>query len=209
MNAGQKENFMSQNIKVILFDLGGVLIRNHGFQRIKYWLSQDLSVVQFNEKWISSKTVREFEKGDLSPKIFSEHLIDEFQLYISPQEFIIEFSNFLLGFYRGSETLLSNLKEKYRLATLSNTNSIHWKILNESFHLSDYIQNHFPSHLTGLLKPDRNSYENVVDVLEVAPSEIMFFDDNKINVESANNLGIVSFQVNGIDGVRKILENIL
>jgi putative hydrolase of the HAD superfamily len=55
----------------------------------------------------------------------------------------------------------------------------------------------FASHLTGLMKPDRQAYELVVSTLEVPASKIHFFDDLPANVRAAREVGINAFVVRG------------
>ena len=55
----------------------------------------------------------------------------------------------------------------------------------------------FASHLTGLMKPDRQAYELVVSTLKVPASEIHFFDDLPANVAAAHEVGINAFVARG------------
>ena len=187
--------------KLFIFDLGGVLIQNLGCQKIVSWSSQNLSVNDFNDKWRHSETVRDYEKGDIPARVFAEKLINEFSLAIGSEDLISEFSKFLIGFYDGTEFFLSELSKRYTLATLSTTNSIHWTRIIEVFHLDRYIAHNFPSHITGLVKPDRNAYEHILKQMHMKPQQALFFDDNKHNIDAASEMGIQSIQVNGIQEV--------
>jgi len=190
--------------KLVVFDLGGVLVKNQGCQKVISWSTKIMTINEFNDLWIKSNTVREFEKGIISEKIFAEQLITEFNLVISPEELILEFSNFLIGFYEGTEVFLTELSKKYTLATLSNTNSIHWERITTTFNLNKYIPNNFPSHITGLVKPDRNAYENILNKMKLEPEQAIFFDDNIYNINTAKEIGMKSHQVDGISGVIEI-----
>jgi putative hydrolase of the HAD superfamily len=110
--------------RLIIFDLGGVLVRNQGCQKIISWSSRNMTVNDYNDEWIKSQTVREFEKGMISAEIFANRLIAEFDLVLSQEELMNEFSAFLVGLYEGTENFLTEISSKDTLATLSNTNSI-------------------------------------------------------------------------------------
>jgi len=187
--------------QLVIFDLGGVLVKNQGCQKIITWSSRKMTINEFNDLWIKSKTVREFEKGIISAKMFTDQLITEFNLVISPEELILEFTNFLIGFYEGTEVFLKELSKKYTLATLSNTNSIHWKRITTVFNLNKYIPNNFPSHITGFVKPDRNAYENILKKMKSEPDQVIFFDDNIHNINTAKEIVMKSHQVDGISEV--------
>ena len=187
--------------KLVVFDLGGVLVKNQGCQKVISWSTKIMTINEFNDLWIKSNTVREFEKGIISAKMFTDQLITEFNLVISPEELILEFTNFLIGFYEGTEVFLKELSKKYTLATLSNTNSIHWKRITTVFNLNKYIPNNFPSHITGFVKPDRNAYENILKKMKSEPDQVIFFDDNIHNINTAKEIVMKSHQVDGISEV--------
>ncbi|MBN4078410.1 HAD-IA family hydrolase, partial [Gammaproteobacteria bacterium AH-315-C21] len=62
---------------------------------------------------------------------------------------------------------------------------------------------HFPSHETGLIKPDHNAFENITDSLSLQPNEVLFIDDNEINVNAAKEVGFLACQAKGIDAARR------
>jgi len=64
----------------------------------------------------------------------------------------------------------------------------------------------YPSHETGLLKPDAETFRHVVSDLARAPAEILFFDDTWNNVAAARALGIRAFQTRGMSELRACLE---
>jgi putative hydrolase of the HAD superfamily len=66
----------------------------------------------------------------------------------------------------------------------------------------------FPSHQTGLLKPDKQAFNYVCEALDTKPEKILFLDDNQVNVDAAASFGIVSYRVQGVEGAQKILANL-
>ena len=57
------------------------------------------------------------------------------------------------------------------------------------------FDDHFPSHKTGMLKPDLECFDNVVRELDIAPDRILFLDDNEVNVLAAREAGLKAEQV--------------
>ena len=48
----------------------------------------------------------------------------------------------------------------------------------------------FLSYRLHLLKPNVRIYQKVLELLNVAPEEVVFIDDKQVNVEAAQSLGI-------------------
>lgn len=98
--------------------------------------------------------------------------------------------------------LLLTLKEKYPLYLLSNTNSIHFKVVEQVFlsklpanswpHLFDHL---FLSHEMGLRKPGEAIYQSVLQTLDAKPEQCLFFDDLKENLLGAEKVGIKTFHI--------------
>ena len=188
--------------KVILFDLGGVLVRLTGVGTMQEWTPGNLSERDLWEKWILSDAVRAFEGGRIGPDEFSESVVAEFDLTVTPDVFREAFDTWIDGLFDGVEDMLNELRPRFRLATMSNTNAIHWPKLSGDMRLGELVDTHFPSHQTGLLKPDPDAFENVIQMLGVQASEILFFDDNQLNVDAARTSGLQAEVARGPSDIR-------
>jgi putative hydrolase of the HAD superfamily len=91
---------------------------------------------------------------------------------------------------------------------LSNTNALHWEKLTYEMGIHRMFDQHFPSHLTGKLKPDRESFEYVLQILNCDPSAILFLDDNEINVNGARSVGMIAYRAIGAREAENLLEEI-
>ena len=186
---------------VLLFDLGGILVKLSGAPRMVALTRGRLTVEELWNRWLNSPGVKDFEAGRSSGPIFAEAMVDEFELEIDPSQFMEEFAGWSKELYPGVRRLLVALGASYTLASLSNTNAIHWGYFHDVLRLPDYFHHNFPSHETGYLKPEKEAYLNVVRSLEVRPERVLFLDDLAVNVESARKAGLASFQVKGVDQV--------
>lgn len=92
--------------------------------------------------------------------------------------------------------MLTNLAKNYELTVLSNCNEIHWPIMERKFNILSYFHHTFSSHLIGETKPGRAVFMHVLDSIQADPGEVIFFDDNQVNIDSANKLGITGIKVN-------------
>ncbi|MCP4356379.1 MAG: HAD-IA family hydrolase [Proteobacteria bacterium] len=191
------------DIKLILFDLGGVLVEPSGVQTIIEWTQK--SIEELWELWLKSKSVRDFESGKTDKDEFASEVVKEFSIDVSPDTFIDAFATWANTLYPGTKELLKNLSQNFEIASLSNTNEVHWKILTEDLKIDDCFDHNFPSHKTGLLKPDVAPFINVSESLGIDYKNILFLDDNLPNIRTAQKLGIEANVTNGLTGVYKIL----
>jgi putative hydrolase of the HAD superfamily len=199
---------MDNKYEYILFDLGGVLIELVLQDKMLAWMENRISLDEFNRMWLMSKSVRGFESGLISASEFAGSVIEEFNLPVDEDEFKREFVNFINGFFDGMEELLKKLSKEYTLACLSNTNELHWDKLCREYDMEGLIKHNFLSYKTGINKPDKEAFLNVIKELDTEAGKILFFDDNQINVEAAQRLGIKAYRVCGYEDVTKVLKGL-
>jgi len=137
---------------------------------------------------------------------FAEGVIAELNLRITAEEFIPEFTSWDRGPLDGSIELLERLYGRYLLACLTNNNELHWPRLRDEFGFGKYFQRAFVSHELGLMKPDREVFQRVVEDLNLEPEEILFFDDNPECVDSARSVGLRGFVARGVADLEVILQ---
>ena len=196
-----------ENYELLLFDIGGVLVRLTGVPRMMELTNRRFTIEQLWEKWIFSSSVRDYESGKISTGAFGAAIVREFEMDIDPAEYCEEFRMWPSEKYPGVNELLLHLKERIPLASLSNTNDLHWdRVVNEMnfIHLFDC---NFPSHKTGFLKPDRDAFLNVVERTGTPPERILFFDDNEPNVQGARDAGLDAVKIDGFTALKRYLEN--
>ena len=144
--------------KIILFDLGGVLVELTGVPVLLQWTKHRYDEESLWEAWLNSPAVRSFEKGCSTAEQFADGLIKEMDLPVDRAEFIHRFREWPKGLFPGVPSLLEKLKATYTLACLSNSNVLHWPILMKNMGLENMFQYHFASHLIHKLKPYRESF---------------------------------------------------
>ena len=193
---------------VILFDLGGVLIELSGVDRMLELCNHAFSADELWARWLTSEGVRRFETGRAGADEFGAAMLDEFGLSIAAAQFLEEFTAWPKGVFPGSFELLEQLSTSYRLACLSNTNALHWPRVCDEMGLARYFESAFASHLVGLLKPDLEIFQHVVDQLGCPPARILFLDDNQLNIAGARTAGMVARRVAGLAEVRATLAEV-
>jgi putative hydrolase of the HAD superfamily len=192
-------------IKVILFDLGGVLVELTGVPVMLEWTNHRYDEEALWEAWLNSPVVRSFEKGCSTAEQFADGLIKEMDLPVDRAEFIHRFREWPKGLFPGVPDLLEGLRDRYTLACLSNSNGLHWPILMNDMGLEKMFRYRFASHLMKKLKPDRASFEYVLHHLGCRASSVLFLDDNAINVKSAREMGMFAYRVAGPQEIEQAL----
>lgn len=191
---------------LLLFDLGGVLVENIGLERLSKWLPPVSSPAAVLDRWVTSPTVRDFERGQMDPVDFATVVVREFALPLSPERFLADFSGWASRLYPGAEDLLRRLSSLCRLGCLSNTNVLHWQRLRGVMKLDRLFDYTFLSCETGLLKPDEKAFQDVIRNTGFEPARILFFDDIQGNIEGAACAGIVARKASGLPEVHRALR---
>ena len=203
-----KTNGAATETSVLLFDVGGVLVQLSGVDAMLEWLGGTVSVEELWRKWLQSVSVRQFETGQIDADEFSVRVVSEFGLSVDPQQFLESFIEWPSALYPGTLEMLARIPRSYQRALLSNSNALHWpRVLNE-MGLGPAFDRHFVSHLTGRIKPDLEAFEHVIDSLRCMPDHVLFLDDNPLNVEAAQRLGMHAIRVRGASEVQDVLVSL-
>ena len=195
-------------IDAILFDLGGVLVELAGVDQMIAWSRGISTHDELWRRWLHSDAVRRFETGAIGRDDFAAAVIGEFGCSVGIDEFLAAFTWWPRNVYPGAFELLQSLRDRYRLASVSNTNEIHWDRFSNAWKLDAAFHHNFPSYLVGKLKPDAEYFEHVLEALDVPAARVLFIDDNAINVEAAARLGMHTRRVAGVDGARRAFVEI-
>jgi glucose-1-phosphatase len=71
--------------------------------------------------------------------------------------------------------------------------------------LTRAFPHHFASHLIRKIKPDAEAFQHVTDALRCEPHEVIYLDDNDMNVVAARSAGMQSVRVRGIAEAKRAL----
>jgi HAD superfamily hydrolase (TIGR01493 family) len=196
---------MANQIQVVLFDLGGVLIELAGVPTMLSWTQDAETPEKLWAQWLASPAVRAFETGRIGPEDFAEQLIKEMALPVQPEAFIEAFTDWPKGLFPGATALVERIPSHYTRAALSNSNALHWPRIMHDMGLDGVFEHTFASHLMGKLKPDPEVFEHVMETLDCDPAAVFFMDDNRLNVEAAQAFGMLAVEVAGLQGAEQAL----
>lgn len=192
--------------KVLLFDLGGVLVENTMFTDLPKLLSERIDEATLRTRWLASPAVQRFERGQTEPGRFAEDLIAEWKIGLGPDEMLAAFAGWVMGPFPGALDLLARLRGRATVALLTNCNAVHWDRLGEIRDRADHV---FSSHHLGLVKPDPRIFARVVAELGCPAGEIGFFDDSIQNVDAARKAGMRGWHTVGFEALETALATLV
>jgi putative hydrolase of the HAD superfamily len=171
-------------IRAVVFDVGNVILEID--------LDNRLRAMGFTQPWsaVESWSVHhDLETGKIAPEEFFRRMKEHFSLAATESE-LQEHWNLIPGrVIAGMDELLAELKERVQVAALTNTNPPHLRLFRQMEEFR-HLHRIFASHEMGFRKPDRQIYETLIRELDVAPEEILFFDDLEKNIAAATKAGI-------------------
>lgn len=186
---------MTQNI---ILDFGDVLIN----------LDKPATARQMQKFGFSELTpdldslFKEYEKGLITSEDFLKETSVRFPR-ANREELLAAWNSILLDFPENRLTYLENLaaSKKYRLFLLSNTNEIHIDYVKGTMGMDRFnrFKNAFEvfylSYEMKMRKPDEEIFEFVVEENNLNPQETLFVDDTKENTDTADRLGIKTWNL--------------
>jgi len=201
------------NIRNIILDLGGVILE----------LDVDATVREFNTlgfprmeniEAVLSKYdfFNDFETGIISTEEFISKILEVPDKQISRENVRDAWNAMICGFRAENIKLLQELREKYRLFLLSNTNALHEILYNNQLkedHGIDNLDRIFDkvyySHDLKLRKPDPEIFRYVLHDQQFSPDECLFIDDTLMHVKSARSVGIRAYHLAPPERITEVL----
>ena len=204
---------MDKKIKNIVFDLGGVLVdldfkaainglQKAGFANVKEQLQS------FDREGIFQK----FELGEMTAEEFRTAIRENSTVTLTDEEIDALWNAMLLEIPREKLELILDLRGKYMVYLLSNTNSIHWDYVCKNafnyrgFRVNDYFEETFLSYEMHLAKPNKAIFEKVLQDANLLPEETLFIDDSEANCKAAEEVGIHAHHYHIGDDLSKVFE---
>jgi putative hydrolase of the HAD superfamily len=194
----------AEPIDVVLFDVGGILVRMSG---IEVWkrLTGLTDEAEIWRRWLHCPVVKAYERGQSSLGEFARDMIETHTLPVEEEEFIDSFRTWPGGLLDGARDLVEGVADHLRVGCFSNTNEVHWSVpCNQEVH--GLFDLHFLSYRIGHVKPDAEAYRHVAEALDCPPGVIFFIDDNVINVEAARACGFQAHVAKGPEQARRVLS---
>lgn len=192
-----------QEIELVIFDLGGVLLE------IDYSLTQDAfaklgisDIGKLYSKAAQSDIFNTIETGAISPAEFRAAICQVIGKDIQDEEIDAAWNALIQHLPIGRLEGVTQLRKSHRTCMLSNTNEIHIPrfegLIREQGMMNAYetaFEQIFYSSRIGYRKPDEKAFTHVLTQVGVRAEKALFFDDSLQHIESARKLGIHSYHL--------------
>lgn len=188
-------------VKAIIFDLGNVLINfDHRIAVKKISPLCAKTEEEIFNFFFDSPLTGLFEEGRIDPLQFFSEVKKTLKLNIDYEDFLPVWNEifFLTDSNRSVYSLAEALRKNYRLALLSNINTLHFDYLKDNFPVFDPFHDLLLSFQMKLKKPDIRIYKKALAALAVQPQETFYTDDRPELIESARAIGIQGFVFRGV-----------
>jgi putative hydrolase of the HAD superfamily len=180
-----------ENIKWILFDVGGVIIRFTMTNPEGYTVGTRHFNQEELEGFFFTKEYNSYMLGTLSHEQFIGRYLKRKKLDLSIQEFDELFKNDVTPTV-GMEALFQKLEKKYKIALATNEGKLLTKYKIEGSGLIPYLSKIIPSYLLREIKPSIQFFKKTLAIIDAKPEECIFIDDTQENINVAQSLGIKS-----------------
>lgn len=193
------------DIKVVLFDMGGVIVQLDSLENVLG--PPTLNPDEIWNGWILSDAVQQFERGQCNVEHFAETIVVELQLKGTTEAFIERFVAFPQGLYPGAVDLVASVPDPVITGLLSNTSALHWENQRDAVTIQGLCPRAYLSFELGLAKPDLDFFDHCVADLGLPADQVLFIDDNQINVDGAHAAGLQAGLAKGPEAALQVLRD--
>lgn len=198
-------------IKLIIFDLGGILVPEKKPEILEY-VTKEIGCT----KEQLEENLKEYDaaltKGEITLKEFYRKLLKRCGIEKDREEIVKKHvEEYKRTSTKRSEEIINiieDLKINYEVVALTNT-EIEIGNYNKEQGLFQYFERAFLSTEMHMKKPDAMIFQKVLEECHVRADEALFIDDKEENTEGARELGIPCILYENPKQLKKMLEIIL
>lgn len=191
---------IQKEIKNLIFDFGGVLIDLDRGRCVERFAQLGLErVEEMLGLYYQQDFFQQYEKGLISSAAFRDEIRAKSSRPLTDAEIDDAWNSFLVSIPSYKLDMLLELRRRYRVCLLSNTNEIHWQwactnaFRYKDYGVNDYFERIYLSYEMRLAKPDVEIFRRVLADAGMRAEETLFIDDSAENCRSAASLGLFTY----------------
>ncbi|QAA83089.1 HAD family phosphatase [Aequorivita sp. H23M31] len=203
-------DFDVSKIKVVYFDIGGVLLTNGWGHKSREKAAEHFGFDYDEMNVLHNFIYNVFEIGSIT---IDEYL--DIAVFHCPRDFTKQdFKDFMYAQSVELPKMLPWLKE-----WKTRTDLPVFALSNESRELNDYrikkfklhelFDGFFSSCYLGIRKPDPRIFKEAMQIVQAEPSETLYFDDRELLAKTAGKLGMNAIHHQKVETSQKILEELI
>lgn len=195
-------------IKMILFDLGGVVIDIPNEKYYSYLSKVGAIPVKEAELRLEPSVVA-FERGDMDINKFNHIVADDMGIKRNQVLWLSHFKQ-IAKLNRETAQIIHRLKKNYKISFLSNVDKYRYEYGIQSIlkGLMPFFSYTFASYKMGVVKPSPLIFEKVLKIMRLKPSEVLFIDNDIRNVYGAKQVGINAVHYTTTFALKKDLKRL-
>jgi HAD superfamily hydrolase (TIGR01509 family) len=198
----------AKSVRVLLFDLGGVLIEVDPVRSAEYWArAAGIDVARLHGRSIAKEAFHRHELGEISEPAFFEAIRASYGLGLDDAEIAAGWNARLGDAIPGARVQLERAASMRPVYLFSNSNRTHrerWAAQHAG--MLALFAACFVSCDIGRRKPDPAAFGTVAGLIGCAPGDILLFDDLAENVEGARLAGLQAVRVRGPADIARALD---
>ena len=199
----------ARKVRAVIFDIGRVLVRIDVARAMKGMASglslsaEELwSAIENDPRW------KDWQEGRVSARDWHLHMRRRFGGSATFEEFTEKWNLVLDPEPIHGKELFEKLSKKYRLALLSNTDSIHVAYMESRYDFFAYFPARVYSCLVGASKPSPIIYREALRACRARAEEAVYIDDIEGYVDAARRLGMTGVHFRSADQLRSDLQGL-
>ena len=196
-------------IRAIFWDVGGVLLTNAWDHEER---AKALEKFQIDPKDFQSRhelLVSSFERGKITLDEYLQRTV-----FYQPRSFTVDsFRDYMFSLSQPFPDVLKFAQAlsnsgKYLMGTINNESRELNYYRMERFGLREIFRLFFSSCFVGLRKPEKDIYRLALETTQIPPGDCCFIDDRPLNLECAQQMGMHTIQMQGLDQLRTDLSKL-
>jgi putative hydrolase of the HAD superfamily len=199
--------------EAIVFDLGGVLIDLDYNRTINAF--KQLGIADFDKMYsqaAQNNLFDDFETGQISAQRFVNSLLPYLRPGTTPNKVVHAWNAMILSVPPAKIELLKDLRKKYPIYLLSNTNELHVPVVRREWAkvtsqpMEDFFDHIYFSHEIHLRKPTSEIFEFVCDQQNLVPEKTLFIDDSIQHIKGAEQIGLQTLHLEDPDKLYQLFS---
>jgi putative hydrolase of the HAD superfamily len=190
-------------IEAIIFDMGRVLVAidngllvNRLFKGMAETDTQEIA-----RRTMADPAMVDFNSGRIGPEAFFECMRRRYGLSMDFAGFATLWCDIFYTM-EGMEELVAELRARYRVGLLSDTDPLHWACIRQRWPWIGAFESVTLSYRLGVMKPAPEIYRAAAEAVKTPCERCLYVDDLEENVRGAVAVGMQGVRFEGVEPLR-------